>query len=277
MTHSSSYKLALKSGLYDFIAARDFYREATKAAGIGMHADLIRQYISLQALLLNPVAPHWAEYIHIDVLGNSQSIHHSAFPSVPNPNPSLTAARDYVRGTSSSILSTEGAQVKKLAKGKTTAFDIKKNKKLTVFAASQFPAWQDRCVDLLREAFDATHLSIDLKSVQSKLDKSETKRAMPFVNALKRRLEGGEEPASVFERKLAFDELEVLREMAAGLRQTVQKCVVVEIVAVDQGGKSGEVVAGLGEGVKVGEKRDSLPQPAEGAVPGSPAFFFENV
>ena len=62
------FKLALKTGFYDFTAARDFYRENTKAAGIGMHRDLIKKYIELQALMLCPIAPHWAEYIWLEVL-----------------------------------------------------------------------------------------------------------------------------------------------------------------------------------------------------------------
>lgn len=65
---STNYKLALKSALYDFTGARDFYREAASAAGISMHQDLIRRYIELQALLLTPIAPHWAEYIWLELL-----------------------------------------------------------------------------------------------------------------------------------------------------------------------------------------------------------------
>jgi len=58
----------LKSALYDFTAARDFYREVASAAGIGMHRDMIIRYIELQALLITPIAPHWAEHIWLDVL-----------------------------------------------------------------------------------------------------------------------------------------------------------------------------------------------------------------
>ena len=65
----TSYKLALKSALYDFTGARDFYRESTNATGSGMHRDLALKYIELQALLLTPIAPHWAEYIWLEVLG----------------------------------------------------------------------------------------------------------------------------------------------------------------------------------------------------------------
>ncbi len=63
------YKLALKSALYDFTSARDFYRESTHATGTGMHRDLVLKYIELQALLLVPIAPHWAEYMWLEVLG----------------------------------------------------------------------------------------------------------------------------------------------------------------------------------------------------------------
>lgn len=37
------------------VASRDWYREATKASGIGMHRDVVKRYVELQALLLTPV------------------------------------------------------------------------------------------------------------------------------------------------------------------------------------------------------------------------------
>jgi len=98
---------------------------------------------------------------------------------------------------------------------------------------------------------------------------------MPFVNALKRRLESGESAESVFERKLAFEELVVLKEMVPGLRQSIQKCRTVEIVNVEEGGKKGKVVGG--DGGNDGEERSELPQAAETAQPGSPSFQFENI
>lgn len=55
------FKAAMKSALYEFTGARDAYRSATNAAGIGMHVDLTRRYVELQALLIAPLAPHWAE------------------------------------------------------------------------------------------------------------------------------------------------------------------------------------------------------------------------
>jgi len=191
------YKAALKSGFYDFTSARDFYREATKSAGVGMHHDLVKRYIGLQALMLTPITPHWAEHMWLDVLKHTTSVQHEKFPVVPACVPALTAAREYVRVTASNITSAEGAQQKKIAKGKAARYDPKAPKKLTVYAAQAFPAWQDRCVDLVREAFDG--VSLDVKAVSQRLEKSEVKKAMPFVNGLKRRLEGGEQSGCVSE------------------------------------------------------------------------------
>ena len=267
------YKNALKTGFYDLLSARDFYREATKASGVGMHHGLIKRYLSLQALLLTPIAPHWADYIWQDVLGNQGSIQHERFPEVAQDVTALSAARQYVRLISSNITSAEGNQVKKMAKGKSVSFDPKKEKSLTIFTAQQYPSWQDRCIDLVREAFDG--MSLDLKTMTQKLDKSETKKAMPFVQGLKKRLESGEDKDNVFNRKLPFDEQQILKEMVFGLRQTIQKCSRVEIIRVEEGGKAGEIVGGYG--TTPGERRTDLPLTAEGAMPGAPTFNFENI
>jgi leucyl-tRNA synthetase len=68
LSTSTDFKLALKSGLYDFTSARDTYRESAIAAGVGMNKDVVLRYIELQALMLAPIAPHWSEYIWLEIL-----------------------------------------------------------------------------------------------------------------------------------------------------------------------------------------------------------------
>jgi leucyl-tRNA synthetase len=265
---ATNYKLALKSALYDFTSARDFYREACTAAGIKMHADLVLKYIELQALLLNVIAPHWAEYIWLEVLSKPSTIQNALFPTVPDAIASLTAEREYVRATSSNITSAEAAQQKKKAKGKDVGFDPKRAKKLTIFAADKFPAWQEKYIDLVREVFDATTLSVNDKELTPRIAKmGEMKKAMPFVQGLKRRLVGGERAETVFERRLAFDEVRTLRNMVPGLRRAAGLAQV-DIVQVVEGNK---------KGVRIDGTEVELPQGADGAVPGVPTFHFENV
>lgn len=135
------------------------------------------------------------------------------FPEVPAANPSLTAAREYVKTTSSNITSAEAAQLKRMAKGKQSDFDPKKPKKLTIFVNESFPAWQAKYIELLGEVWDSEKgtQKIDDKELNGRIGKmGEMKKAMPFVQALKRRLKDGEPAEVVLARKLAFDEKETL-------------------------------------------------------------------
>ena len=257
---STNYKLALKSSLYDFTSARDFYREACFASGTPMSRPLLLTYVRLQALVISTIAPHWAEYMWLEVLHSPSTIQFASWPSVPDPSPALTAARQYVKTTSSNITSAEAQASKKITKGKTAAFDPKKPKRLTIFAATSFPAWQDKYVDLVRGMLESSTLSDDktLNASVAKMGKGpEMKKAMPFVQALKKRLVSGEKEKSVFERKLPFDEAEILAQMKSGLVRTTgaQEVVVQE----------------------VDENSKGLPATAENAVPGSPTFLFENI
>jgi leucyl-tRNA synthetase len=97
---------------------------------------------------------------------------------------------------------------------------------------------------------------------------------MPFINGLKRRLDAGEAPDAVLNRQLPFDELATLQAMVSGLKQTVTKCVAVEVVSVSEGGKSGVVI---NEDGSKGEEKTELPPQTLSAEPGSPSFSFENV
>lgn len=265
----TDFKLALKSGLYDMISARDAYRESATSAGVGMHRDIVLRYIELQALLLAPIAPHWAEYVWLEILKKPETVHNALFPQVPEQSPELTAITTYVRTTSSSITSAEAQLAKKASKGKNTGYDPRKPKKLTIYAAKKYPSWQEKYIDLVREAFDGLNLSINDKELNAKVGKmGEMKKAMPFVQTLKRRLiQGREEPETVFSRKLPFEEFAVLKEMIVNLQKTTG-CKVIEVIAVDEGGKTGEVLGS-------GEKKEGLS--AENAVPGQPTFQFVNI
>ncbi|KIL91400.1 leucyl-trna cytoplasmic [Fusarium avenaceum] len=268
---NTNYKLALKAGLYELTSARDFYREACAAANIKMHKDIVLRYIEVQTLLLAVVTPHWSEYIWLEVLKKEGTIQVAKFPEIKEVDASLSAKRDYVRSTASNINSAEGLQLKKKAKGKETSFDPKKPKKLTIFVTDKFPAWQAKYIDLLKEMWNAETNSVNDKELNGKIGKmGEMKKAMPFVQNLKRRLQTGEPTSVVLEQKLAFDEKETLLQMVPGLKRTGGLSVC-DIVLVEEGGKKGNNLTADGKQVEI-----SVPN-AEHAVPGQPTFYFENV
>ncbi|KAM4059125.1 tRNA synthetases class I (I, l, M and v) domain-containing protein [Hirsutella rhossiliensis] len=266
----TNYKLALKAGLYELTSARDFYREACAAAGIKMHVDLVVRYIELQALLLAVIAPHWSEYIWLEVLKKGTTIQEARFPELAAVDAALSAKREYVRNTSSNVNSAEALQLKKKAKGKEVSFDPKRPKKLTIYMTDKFPPWQAKYIELLKEMWNTESKTVDDKALNGRIGKmGEMKKAMPFVQSLKKRLQAGEEARVVLEQKLAFDEKETLGQMVAGLCRTagLKAC---RVVVVEEGGKKGWELAD-GKEVEIGVAV------AEHAVPGVPTFFFENV
>lgn len=117
---------------------------------------------------------------------------------------------------------------------------------------------------------------MDDKAVNTAIPNADKKKAVPFVQGLKRRLVAGESSDVVFERRLAFEEGEVLRMMVLGLRKTTG-CRVIEVVEVEEGGGRGVVRVGEGDGEGVGAVRENLAPVAGMAVPGQPSFLFENV
>lgn len=187
---------------------------------------------------------------------------------MPEPNLSLATISNYIRSTSSAISAADGAQQKRLAKGKDIRYDPKQTKRLTIFVAKSWPAWQARYIDLVREKLKG--ITLDIKDISKHIDKAEMKKAMPFVHNLKRRLESGESKDAVLERDLGFDEVRVLGEMKVLLKAMVVKLKEVNIVIVEEGAKAGLIVED--------ERRlEGLPQMAASAEPGSPSFEFTNL
>lgn len=172
------------------------------------------------------------------------------------PDLSLATILNYIRSTSSAISAADGAQQKRLAKGKDIRYDPKQTKRLTIFVAKSWPKWQARYIDLVREKLQG--VTLDIKEVSKDIAKADMKKAMPFVHYLKKRLESGESKDAVLDRELGFDEVKVLEEMIVVLKATVVKLKEVNIVVVD-------------------EEAKGLPQMAASAEPGSPSFEFANL
>ncbi|EDK42028.1 leucyl-tRNA synthetase [Lodderomyces elongisporus NRRL YB-4239] len=266
----SNYKQALKFGLFDFQIARDFYRESVNSSSIGMHKDLVLKYIEYQALLLAPIAPHFAEYLYKDVLKKEGSVQTAAFPKPSKPVSKATLdSLDYVRNVSRSIREVEGLGLKK-KKGKSD-FNAGDSVKLTILVSNTFPDWQESYIDLVRELFEAQKLS-DNNLIKEKVGK-DMKRGMPFINQLKYRL-NTEDPETVFNRKLTFNEVDVLNKVVKLLENAPFSVKVkdMEIISFDNGSTNGKNVL-TGEDVEVEIKG----KVKEAAIPGEPGILLKKI
>ena len=267
----TNYKLALKSGLFDFQTARDYYRDSVSNT-IGMNKDLILRYIETQVLLLTPVAPHFAEYIYREVLGKNGSVQNAKFPRATKPlSKSVSDSLSYVRDLSRSIREAEANVLKKKKGGKPSEVDKTKPVKLTLFISATFPDWQDNYIELVRQLFEQQNLN-DNSVIKQKVGK-DMKRAMPFITMLKQRLTT-EDPQLVFNRELTFDEIETAKAVVANVQKAPPNLDVkeVELIAFDNGSNKGTNIL-TDEEVEITITGKII----ESAIPGEPGVMIKNI
>jgi leucyl-tRNA synthetase len=186
------YKEALKRGLYDFEIARNWYRLVTSPdnGGTGPHVDLIFAWIRSNALLIAPFTPHFSEHIWRNILGETTSVQSASFPKPSAPVDAVRLQQiEYMRGVVDNMRSAEAVLAKRKGKSKVvTNFDSTKPKSARVYVATEFPDWQNQCVDLVKAAWNEQDGTIDEAKLRKELDNaglSKDKKAMPFCQAFK--------------------------------------------------------------------------------------------
>jgi leucyl-tRNA synthetase len=182
----------MKFGFYELQSARDWYREVT--ADVGMHADLVKYWITVTAILASPIAPHFAEHIWRGILQHPTSIQHARWPTPSRAVdvPTIDAGA-YMRTLVKTVRDAELTLLKKLgkAKGGPPPFDPKKPRAVRVYVATRFPEWQDVCVQAVQAAWDPLAARVDDARVRAVLVERgliKDKRAMPFVQLFKVRI-----------------------------------------------------------------------------------------
>lgn len=263
------YKAALKSGLFDYQYARDFYRDVTTSTGVGMHKELIMKFIETQAIIISPFTPHFSDFVYRELLGKD-SIHKAKWPKVDDISLELNAALAYVRDLQRNIRESEGQALKKKKGNKPNDLNKDTPSKLVVFVSKSFPEWQQKYVDVTKKLYEEGKLN-DNSEMKKHIDGKEMKKAMPFISELKKQIsiEGAEK---VFNRELIFDELNVVKQSLDVLKKAPASCNVteVEIVVFESGESTGESLEG--EKVEIPQKVKSI----ENAVPGQPAVLIKN-
>ncbi|XP_042567294.1 leucine--tRNA ligase, cytoplasmic [Cyprinus carpio] len=216
------YKEALKSGFFEFQAAKDKYREL---AIEGMHRDLVFQFIENQTLLLAPICPHLCEHTW-SLLGKSSSIMKARWPTAGPVDEILIRSSQYLMDTAHDLRLRLKAYTQP-AKGKKG--DNKPPAKpthCTIFVAKTYPPWQHSALSLLGKHYKSNNGALpDNKVIAMELGampelKKYMKRAMPFVAMIKDSLE--KNGPRVLDLELEFDERAVLLENIVYLTNSLE-------------------------------------------------------
>lgn len=206
------YREAVKVAFYELQNARDRYRDATVLHGTaGMHRGLLRRFVELQALLMVPILPHFAEHVWTDILGNPSCVLNEPFPAASPYDAALLASAAYLHDLTSAVRSAANTE---LLKKKTRPDSVE------LYVVSTFPRWQEEAIAILRTHYDPATRSMTLPDdrivalatplLKTIAEGSVKKKVIPFVMELKAALLA-DGPAAL-NRALPFDEAAVLAE-----------------------------------------------------------------
>ena len=99
---ATNYKLALQSAFFEMDTIKEFYTQMTALDGVGMHEKVLNRYIQVQALIMQPIAPHWAEYLWQEIYQEVSPLlysHSSPLHCPPTyPRPVLPQSNNHPNG-----------------------------------------------------------------------------------------------------------------------------------------------------------------------------------
>ncbi|XP_063692555.1 leucine--tRNA ligase, cytoplasmic-like [Bolinopsis microptera] len=214
---NTMFREAMITGFYEFLSARDRYRELS-AAGKGMHRGLIKQYIKTQMILLAPVCPHVADYVWREVLKEEGSVVNARWPEYSAPDDSLTKAAAHlmecVHDFRLKLMAYTNPNIKK--KGKAVIPNETPNH-MTIFVAKDYPKWQEVTLNHLKSNYNPSadlpfpENQVILQQLKTMAEvKPMLKKVMPFVAFVKSQVK--EKGPSVLESHLSFIESEVFEQ-----------------------------------------------------------------
>ncbi|XP_039630394.1 leucine--tRNA ligase, cytoplasmic-like [Polypterus senegalus] len=206
------YKEALKTGFFEFQAAKDKYREL---AINGMHRDLILRFIELQSLLLAPICPHVCEFTW-SLLGKSGLLMRALWPVAGPVDEILIRSSQYVMETAHDLRLRLKNYMTPAKTKKGESKPPQKPSHCTIYVAQNYPLWQHVTLTLLRKHYEDNSGQLpDNKVIATELGampelKKYMKKVMPFVAMIKENLEKKGE--RILNLQLEFDERAVMLE-----------------------------------------------------------------
>ncbi|KAF2984248.1 hypothetical protein EK904_006871 [Melospiza melodia maxima] len=216
------FKEALKTGFFEFQAAKDKYREL---AIEGMHRELVFQFIEVQTLLLAPICPHLCEHIW-SLLGKAESIMRASWPAAGPVDEVLIRSSQYLMEAAHELRLRLKSYMAPVKGKKSTKEPSQKPSHCTIYVAKSYPPWQHTTLSVLRKHFqDSGGQLPDNKVIASELNalpelKKYMKKVMPFVAMVKENLE--KNGSRVLDLELEFDERAVLMENIVYLTNSLE-------------------------------------------------------
>eukprot|EP00727_Mastigamoeba_balamuthi_P001131 m51a1_g11014 putative leucyl-trna synthetase (1104) ;mRNA; r:382753-386680 len=157
------YRQALVHALFDLQSARDLYRSVCEALGVTMKRSLVVRFVEVQAIMLSPIAPHFADHVWRHLLHKTGFIWSDArWPQAGQVDEQVLSQNEYVERVLASIRVTirdhcDPAKAAKRLKaaGLPPQKSIPAPTDASITIARSFPEWTVRTYEILNKLFDA--------------------------------------------------------------------------------------------------------------------------
>lgn len=144
----TQFREALRVAFFEFQTARDHYKNVLEGQGQPLHRDLILRFIEVQALLIAPICPHFAEKCW-KILGKQGSILKARWPKGGEVDTKAIAQDTYLEENLYEFRNKIGVYKKSKAKNP--------NAKVTeavITVSTQFPEWQQKVLSYLQSVYN---------------------------------------------------------------------------------------------------------------------------
>lgn len=174
------YKNAVRASWYEMTNVKDEYRDLSNG---DFHAEVIKQWLKTQCILLAPVCPHICEHIWQNILQEPGMVVNAPWPVVPDEDKLLSRKANYVR----KALRSFRLDKEKAAKGKKP----EPTTNAIIFVARKYKPFQEAALKALDSIeLDATNTPVEKDHMRTLkdhplikgIDKADAKFVMPFAS-----------------------------------------------------------------------------------------------
>lgn len=211
------FREALRTGFYEFQAARDKYREVETK---GMHRDLVFRFIEAQLIILSPICSHITEHIW-GLIGKKGLLVNASWPEAGPVDEMLMRSSEYLMDAAHDFRIRMRAAMQTKKKGPTPSPPSHG----TIWVAKTYPPWQNTILTTLTKMYEDNKGFPDNKMISVALGKEPIlkkymKKVMPFVIMVKENvLKKGMKALSLTSE---FDETQVLEKNLTYLTDTLE-------------------------------------------------------